>query len=413
MTRRALRPVDSNFDSSFDSNYGRPSANAGDHRRTAARRGNREGSVYQRADGRWVAQATSPSGGKLYRYARTRAEASAKLTAALAAFSEHRTPPPERQTVAEFLESWLENTARPSVRASTYESYSGVVRHHLIPDLGRIRLSRLTPDEVQEMLNRKLEAGLSPRRVDYLRGILHRALNQALRWGLVGRNVAGLVRSPKQVRYEIHPLDPDEVKVLLAEVRGDRLEALFALAIATGMRRGELLGLRWEDVDLSRRVLHVRRALERYDGAYRLVEPKSSRGVRSISLPSFAVDALDRQRALQEAERDRAGSVWTEWGLVFTTQIGLPLDGSMVTHTLHRHLRSAGLRHQRFHDLRHACASLLLAEGINPRVVMEILGHSQVSLTLNTYSHVIPSLGRDAADRLESLLGGGDQAPRP
>ena len=216
------------------------------------------------------------------------------------------------------------------MRASTYESYAGVVRHHLIPDLGRIRLSRLTPDEVQGMLNRKLEAGLSPRRVDYLRGILHRALNQALRWGLVGRNVAGLVRSPKQVRYEIHPLDPDEVKALLAEVRGDRLEALFVLAIATGMRRGELLDLRWEDVDLPRRVLHVRRALERYQGAYRLVEPKSSRGVRSISLPSFAFHALERQRTLQAVERDRAGSVWTEWGFGFTTQIGLPLDGSMV-----------------------------------------------------------------------------------
>jgi integrase len=179
MTRRALRP----FDSSADSDSRRPPADAGGHRRTAARRGNREGTVCQRADGGWVAQATSPSGARLYRYARTKAEAPAKLTAALAAFSEHRTPPPERQTVADFLEGWLENTARPSVRASTYESYSGVVRHHLIPDLGRIRLSRPTPDEVHGMLNRKLDAGLSPRRVDFLRGILRRAL----RWGLVGR----------------------------------------------------------------------------------------------------------------------------------------------------------------------------------------------------------------------------------
>ena len=290
MTKRTLGPVDSNFDSSLDSNYGRPSAHAGEHRRTAGRRANLEGSVHQRADGRWVAQATSPSGGKLYRYTSTRADAAAKLTTALAAFSEHRTPPSERQTVADFLEGWLENAARPSVRASTYESYAGVVRHHL------------TPDAVQGMLNRKLEAGLSPRRVDYLRGILHRALNQALRWGLVGRNVAGLVRSPKQVRYEIHPLDPDEVKALLAEVRGDRLEALFALAIATRMRRGELLGLRWEDVDLPRRVLHVRRPLERYQGPTGWWSPNRPGGCgRSAWRPSpstpWSVSAPSRGRS--------------------------------------------------------------------------------------------------------------------
>jgi len=399
-------------DSSFDSNRRRTSANSDGRARTLGRRGNREGSVYQRGDGRWVAAVSDASGGRTYRYARTRAEAAAKLTTALKTVADNLPVAPERQTVGDFLSSWLETIARPTVRPSTYVSYAGIVNHHLIPELGRIRLSRLSPQDVQEMLNRKLAEGLSPRRVDYLRGVLHRALNQALRSSLVGRNVAGLARSPKQVRYEIRPLSPPEVGRLLQEVRGDRLGALFTLAVATGMRRGELLGLGWAEVDLRAGTIQVRHALERFEGAYHLVEPKSARGVRSVSLPAFALESLQRHWRRQAEERELARSEWTEWGLVFATPIGLPLDGSMVTHALHRHLRRAGLRHQRFHDLRHACASLLLAEGVNPRVVMEILGHSQVSLTLNTYSHVIPSLGRDAADRLQSLLGVPDQYRR-
>jgi integrase len=191
----------------------------------------------------------------------------------------------------------LEATARPTVRPSTYVSYAGIVHRHLIPELGRIRLGRLSPQDVQEMLNRKLAEGLSPRRVDYLRGVLHRAPNQALRWSLVGRNVAGLARSPKQVRYEIRPLSPPEVGRLLVAVRGDRLEALFTLAVATGMRRGELLGLGWTDVDLRASTLQVRHALERFEGAYRLVEPRSARGVRSVSLPAFAAESLERHRS--------------------------------------------------------------------------------------------------------------------
>jgi len=340
------------------------------------------------ARGRWA-------GGRTYLYTRTRAEAAAKLTTALKTVADYLPLVPERQTVGDFLSSWVETTARPTVRPSTFVSYAGIVSYHLIPELGRIRLSRLSPQDVQEMLNRKLAEGLSPRRVDDLRGVLYRAL----RWSLVGRNVAGLARSPKQVRYEIRPLSPPEVGHLLEAVRGAWLEALFTLAVATGMRRGELLGLGWADVDLRAGTIQVRHALERFEGAYRLVEPKSARGARSVSLPAFALESLQRHRRRQAEETELAQSEWTEWGLVFATPIGLPLDGSLVTHALHRQLRRAGLRHQRFHDLRHACASLLLAEGVNPRVVREILGHSQVSLTLNTYSHVIPSLGRDAADR--------------
>ena len=398
-------------DSHVDSYRGRTSAGSDGRRRTgrARRRGNAEGSVYQRADGRWVAQVKPVDGARVYRYARTRAEAAAKLTLLLKAASDGLPMPPERQTVGAYLEEWLETTAKPWLRPASYVSYAGIVRGHLVPELGKVPLSRLTPQQVQAMMNRKLEAGLSARRVDYLRGVLRRALNDALRWGLVARNVATLVRPPKWVRFEIRPLDPAQARAFLEAVRGDRLEALYSVALAIGLRQGEALGLRWEDVELEAGVIHVRKALQRIDGRWQLVDPKSSRSRRTVHLPVVVADSLRAHRAAQREERLLAGAEWEDWKLVFTTPLGRPLDASNVTHAFQRHVAKAGLPRQRFHDLRHACASLLLAQGVNPRVVMDVLGHSQITLTLDTYSHVIPMLQADAAARMNALLSPGAQ----
>ena len=395
-------------DSHVDSYRGRTPAGLDGRRRTgrARRRGNAEGSVYQRADGRWVAQVKPVDGTRVYRYARTRAEAAAKLTLLLKAASDGLPMPPERQTVGAYLEEWLETTAKPGLRPASYVSYAGIVRGHLVPELGKVPLSRLTPQQVQAMMNRKLEAGLSPRRVDYLRGVLRRALNDALRWGLVARNVATLVRPPKRERFEIRPLDPAQARAFLEAVRGDRLEALYSVALAIGLRQGEALGLRWEDVDLEAGLLHVRKALQRIDEQWQFVEPKSPRSRRTVHLPAVVVESLWAHRAAQREERLLAGAEWEDWGLVFTTPLGRPLDASNVTHAFQRHVARAGLPRQRFHDLRHACASLLLAQGVNPRVVMEVLGHSQITLTLDTYSHVIPALQVEAAARMDTLLRG-------
>jgi integrase len=392
-------------DSHVDSHRGRTPVVSGGRARTGrGKRGNAEGSVYRRKDGRWVAAVRPIDGPRVYRYAKTRAEAAAKLTLALKAASDGLPMPPERQTVGAFLLEWLQTTAKPGVRPATYLSYAGLVRVHLVPELGRISLNRLTPQHVQAMMNRKLEAGLSPRRVDYIRAVLRRALNDALRWGLVARNVATLARRPKQERYEIRPLDPAQARAFLEAVRGDRLEALYSVALAVGLRQGEALGLRWEDVDLGAGVIHVRKSLQRIDGRFQLLDPKSSRSRRTISLPAVVIDALRAHRDRQLAEKSLAGDHWTDLGLVFTTPLGRPLDGSTVTHAFQRHLERAGLPRQRFHDLRHACASLLLAQGVNPRVVMEVLGHSQITLTLDTYSHVLPTLQADAAARMDALL---------
>jgi integrase len=394
------------FDSQLDSHQQRTPTAAGGHRRTGrgGKRGNAEGSVYQRKDGRWVAQVRQLGGPRVYRYARTRTEAATKLTELLKAASVGLPMPPERQTVGAYLVEWLETTAKPGLRPTTYVSYAGVVRVHLVPELGSLRLSRLTPQHVQALMNRKLEAGLSPLRVDYLRRVLRRALNDALRWGLVARNVATLVRPPRRQRVEIRPLDPAQARTFLGAIRGDRLEALYSVALAVGLRQGEALGLRWEDVDLVAGVIRVRKALQRIDGRFQLVDPKSPRSRRTVTLPAVVVEALRAHRTRQEGERRRAGTEWEDWSLVFTTPLGRPLDASNVTHVFQRHLERAGLPRQRFHDLRHACASLLLAQGVSPRVVMEVLGHSQITLTLDTYSHVIPALQADAAARMDALL---------
>ncbi|MEX0629115.1 MAG: site-specific integrase [Chloroflexota bacterium] len=374
-----------------------------------SRRGPHEGNIYQRTDGRWEARIhLGYADGRRRRksfYGHTRGEVQEKLTRALR--DQYQGLPvgtDDRLTVGQFLTGWLSDAVRPSVRPKTYATYEMYARCHLIPELGRIPLARLAPQDVQRLMNRKLAAGLSPQTVCHLRAVLRRALNQANRWGLVPRNVATLVDPPRVPRREVPVMTPEEARHLLLALRGDRFEALFTLALMLGLRQGEVLGLRWEDVDLPSSRLAIRHALQRVNGKLQLVEPKTQLSRRSLIMPPMLVDALQAQRVRQLEERLWAGSRWRESDLVFTTSLGTPLDGTNVTHRFQAVLRAAGLPRLRFQDLRHACASLLLAQGVHPRIVMEQLGHSQISLTLNTYSHVLPSLQGEAAQRMEELL---------
>jgi integrase len=205
----------------------------------------------------------------------------------------------------------------------------------------------------------------------------------------------------------VQPLTPAEIRLLLEHVEGDRLEALYVLALATGLRQGELLGLGWPDVDLSAGVLTVRRSLQRVNGVIDFVEPKTLRSRRTVSVPASVGDLLRRHRQRQAGERLKAGSVWQENDLVFTTGTGRPLDGTNVTRRFQRLLAAAGIPQRRFHDLRHSCATVLLAQGVAARVVMEILGHSQILVTQNTYTHVLPEMHRDAARLMDGFLDGG------
>jgi integrase len=208
------------------------------------------------------------------------------------------------------------------------------------------------------------------------------------------------------VRKPAKPLDANQAQRLIEHTREDRLGPLFAVAIYTGLRQGELLGLRWPDLDLEAGALAVRQAVQKVDGAWQFVEPKSERSRRTLPLPPQAVAALREQKARVREARAVAGSRWVEWGLVFPSTLGTPLDASNVTHRLQAALLDAGLPRQRFHDLRHCCATLLLSQGVPARVVQEVLGHSQVSLTLGTYSHVMPTMLQEAATAMNRALGG-------
>ena len=216
--------------------------------------------------------------------------------------------------------------------------------------------------------------------------------------------MATLVDPPRVQRREIEPLDPSDARLLLAAVRDNRLEALYSVALSVGLRKGEALGLHWKDIDFETGTLSVRTSLQRIGGRLQLVEPKSSRSRRVIFLPDATVEALRRHRARQQQERLLEGPRWHDTGLVFTTKIGTPFDPRNVTRHFKKILTNAGLPQKRFHDLRHTCASLLLVQGVNPRVVMEVLGHSQISLTMDTYSHVIPEVQQDAAELMNALL---------
>jgi integrase len=337
-------------------------------------------------------------------YGGTREEVRRKLVIALGAQEVGALADSRGQTVGEFLDQWLKEVAKPSVRALTYRGYEVNIRRHLKPTLGRIALERLEPIHVQSLLNRKLTEGLSPKSVRYLRGTLRTALNQAVRWGLVARNAAALVDGPRVAAYEIRPFDPAEARQFLSAVKGHRLEALYSVALAMGLRQGEALGLRWSDVDLELGYLRINKQLQRVDGRFELVEPKTTRSRRTLVMPPLVIASMLVHRERQLSERAAEPRVSNGLDLVFTRPDGSPLDGTVVTHEFHRVLDRAGLPQRRFHDLRHSCASLLLAQGVAARVVMEILGHSQIAITMNTYTHVIPELRQDAARRMESLL---------
>jgi integrase len=373
------------------------------------KRGHNEGSIYKRGDdGRWAATVTlGYEGGKRKRktfYGDTRREVQEQLTKALRDIQQGLPIADGRQTVGDFLQRWLEESVKGKREPKTYASYAQLIRLHLSPDLGRIVLAKLSPQDVQEFINRKQAAGLSPRTVQYLHAVLRAALNRALKWGIIPRNVATLVDVPNVRRKPTRFLPPEEAKRFLDSIRGDRLEALYAVALAIGLREGEALGLRWKDINLETGVLTVQVELQRVDGKLQLKILKTEHSRRSISLPQFAIAALRAHRARQLEERLQAGELWADHGLVFTTVLGKPLDSRNVVRRFKRALQQADLPDQRFYDLRHTCASLLLVQGVHPRVVMEILGHSQISLTMNTYSHVAPQLQGEAAQRMDALF---------
>jgi len=339
-------------------------------------------------------------------YARSCDEAGRKLRAALKARDDGLPPIAGRETVSEFLLDWLAGS-KSNLRPQTWRAYERNIRLHVLPHLGRRRLAEVQPADLQRLYQSLLGTGLSGTTVRHVHSVISKALGQAVRWNLIIRNPASLVQSPRRARHEMRTLSAEQARALLGAARGDRLEALYVLALTTGMRQGELLALRWRDVDLDRGALSVTGPLQWSKGEGLIIsEPKTARSRRQLQLASMAVAALRQHRASQAAEI-LAAEAWDQTAdLVFPNQAGRPMQASnLLRRSFSPLLAAAGLPRIRFHDLRHTAATLLLARGVHPKIASEMLGHATVAFTLDVYSHVTETLQREVARTMDSVLG--------
>lgn len=316
-------------------------------------------------------------------------------------------------TVGEYLDGWLADSVKGTVKETTYASYAYVTRKHVSPALGRVKLKSLTPADVRGFYGEKSRSNLSPATVKKMHVVLRKSLSQAVSDGLIPRNAADGVKPPrvKAPGEEIKPLDSEECAAFLEAARDERLEALYVLAVHCGLREGELLALRWKDADLesTKPALLVRRTLTRGENGRGWVvgtSTKSGKG-RRVRLTRQAVVALKDHRKRQLEERMRLVGLWQDQGLIFPNETGSLLNPSNLRNrSLKRIKARSGVRKDlRFHDLRHTCATLLLSAGVNVKVVSELLGHASITITLNTYSHVLPDMQDSAADAMDAALG--------
>jgi integrase len=368
------------------------------------RRGNGEGSIFQRSDGKWCATLNIGynANGKRQRrtvYGKTKREVQQKLTRLQNQKLDGKLGDATKVTVAQYLARWLQDSVRTRSAGTTYARYKGIVTNHINKHVGGVKLASLTPAHIQGMYAAMERDGASLSAREYAHAVIRRALNVALRLGLVARNACSSVDAPKSQSREIQPLTPKQAQQLLKQAEGNRLQALFVLTVTTGIRQGELFALHWEDIDLENGTIAVRHTLEEISGKLRLKEPKSSSGRRNVDLPQLAVKALWDHKARMLAE-GHAGSGW-----VFCDTNGGPLRKSNFERRVWKPMRlAAELPPIRFHDLRHTAATLLLVEGVHPKIVQERLGHSKITTTLDIYSHVLPGMQKEAAGKLDRLL---------
>jgi integrase len=352
---------------------------------------------------RWVGQDRDANAKRVTVYGKTKSEAERKLAAVRGKLARGETIGTNRDKLGPFLELWLEGIKRRRAH-KTWIGYRINVQHHILPYLGNVPIGRLTVHQVQKMLDALEDGGLSPTSVRYVRSTLRSALSTAERQGIVTRNVAKLVELPDWERPQVQPLTPEDAAKFLAVARGDRLEAVYTVAMALGLRLSETLGLRWEDVDLDARRVRVRVQLLWKDKAWHLVGLKSAKSRRDLPLPDMAVDVLRAHRVRQVEERLRLGELWQRDDLVFLTSHGTPLGQRNVYRYFVQLCKKAGIDHHRFHDLRHTCAALLRAQGVSLEDVSAILGHSGIQITNDTYGHLYEEQRRKVADAMDRAL---------
>lgn len=370
------------------------------------RRGHNEGSVYFDASrNRWVAAISISPGRRKKFYFEKKQDAVKKKNEALRELEQGTLATGTQRKLGEYLESWIENVHKNNIRISTYVKYKKLIKY-IVADLGEVWLQKLTPEQVQQFYAKKRKDGLSSKTVHEIHGVLHLALKHAVRWNYVSRNVCDLLDSPRVVSRRGTPLTLDQARRLLEGIQGHRLEAVLMMAMITGMRKGEILALRWSDVDFERQVLHVLRTVD-YIPPYGYVEnePKTQAGKRTIDLPEFFLEMLKQHRVKQSKQRLKVGEAWENRDLVFADLAGGYLNPIHVLRMFKKILQQAGLPHMHFHDLRHSAATILISMGIHPKVIQELLGHSDISITLGIYGHLFPSMQQDVVERWQDMFG--------
>lgn len=315
---------------------------------------------------------------------------------------------PAAESLNKYLDKWLDTAAKPRLRTRTFDDYTSLLKRYVRDPLGAIKLSDLRPVDIQRLYRKMQDDGLSPRVIRYTHAVLSSALKQAVKWEIIFRNPAAVVDLPRQARKEMRAMTLDEASKFLDAVKGTRMSALFIFALTTGMRPQEYLALKWSDIDLKKGTAIVHRAIvwsQKKGVGWHFDEPKTSRSRRTLPLPASTVKALIEHRRRQGEERLRVGSEWQDHALVFTTKFGNPIDIPTLTKQWFKPaLVKAELPVFRLYDLRHTHATLLLSNGENPKVASERLGHSTIVLTLDTYSHVLPDMQKEAARRIERVL---------
>lgn len=378
-----------------------------------SKRGNGEGSIYQRkSDGRWVGSVTLPDGTRKVFYGQKRVEVAEKINNALHDLSRGILATGPNVTVQEYTEHWLEEIHKPMIKLKTYTDYQGLLRNYIVPGLGAIKLQNLTPQQVQAFYSKKLKEGFAPKTVKNIHVLLHKALNDAVKWNMLPRNICDAVTPPRLSHKEHTVLTVEQARTLLKQVENHHFKALLTVALITGMRCGELLALHWSDIDFAHCSLQVQRTVAHFKNlGYVESEPKTAKSRRQIKLPFFAVEILINHQAQQNELKNKNANVWVDKNLVFTGIEGNYISLTTLRETFNKVLKQAGLPHMRFHDLRHSAATIMLSRGTHPKVVQEILGHSQISITLDVYSHVVPSMQDEVTKRWDDDFGSGAPVP--
>ena len=370
----------------------------------AKKRGQGEGSVFKRKDGLWVAQITIETGRQKSKYFHSQKEARDWLKLTQTQIDNGLNLSTANVDFETFLNKWYD-AHKLSVRTNTSISYRGVLDNHIIPALGKLKLKDIRPDHIQNFYTVKMKAGTSKAVIGIIHSVLHIAFDQAIKWGLIGRNPIEAVIKPRNKSKEIKTLDENQARAFLSVVLGTRFDGLFWMAITTGLRKSELIAIKWSDLDWSNKQLKIQRQIQYFpkEGPV-FCELKSKSGKRTIVLSDEVIEKLHQHADIQDMERSFAGDRWKENDLMFSTEIGTPIGYHCIFSRFKEVLKLAGLPDMRFHDLRHTAATLMLKQGVHPKIAQERLGHSNIIMTLNTYSHVLPSMQEEMEKKLDELL---------